>query len=323
MAKKTAPKRKAQPSALARLQRDVGRVLKSVELVEPAAALSRDEALSRRLTDDSVQIGNLGLVEVKLTAKEETVLAKPVNVRDVLIKPTGQPYLSHPAYTRWFNEAFGRLGWSLVPSGRPQRAGNSVCCAYVLYIHGTPAAFAIGEQEYFEGNREQTFGDAVEATVASALRRCAKRLGVGLELWDKRFLNGFIAEHCERVYVDGKDKPQWRRKDEPPFWNERGKKRGDADHTNQESRDVQSQPRRPPMAAHDGKADVVISDAQVRRLWVIIQKSGRHEDDVKHWLGRRYGITSTKTIPRRLYDEICKAVEANSTLPERQPGEDG
>lgn len=317
----------AQPSrstALVRLQRDVGKVLKSVELIEPQAhGPSELTRADMRLTDDT-QIGDLGLVEVKLTEKEETALARAVNVGDVLIKPTGQPYLSHPAYTRWFNEAFGRLGWALVPRGKPQRAGNSVCCAYVLYIHGQPAAFAIGEQEYFENNKEQTFGDAVEATVASALRRCAKRLGVGLELWDKRFLNAFIAKECVKVFVEGENKPRWRRRDEPPFWNERGKVHGDEQRTKQESRDVHAPPqeRRPPLPAHDGTADVMISDAQRKRLWVIIQKSGRTEDDVRSWLLERYRISSTREIPRRLYDDICKAVEAKGGLPTREPGED-
>lgn len=320
------PSKPSTSTALVRLQRDVGRVLKSVELSEPAA-IAKGDAFARSLTVDNVEIGRLGLVEIKLTTKEENILARAVKIDDVLIKPTGQPYISHPAYTRWFNEAFGRLGWAIVPIGHPQKGGSSVVVPHMLYIHGQPAAYAMGEQEYFESNREQTFGDAVEATVASALRRCAKRLGVGLELWDKRFLNRFMEQHCVKVWVDGDGKPKWRRQDDPPFWNERGRKQGDDERTKQEGRVQQAAndtgQRTAPRPAFDGKADVVISDAQRRRLWTIAKNMGRSDEELKDWLNTRYGYSSTSVITRKDYDAICKAVEARGTLPAwREPGED-
>jgi hypothetical protein len=91
------------------------------------------------------------------------------------------------------------------PAAKPLKSGNSVVQPYVLYIHGKPVAFAMGEQEYFEGNKEQTYGDALEATVASALRRCMKRLGIGLELWDRAWVDNFMAEQGVHVQIENKD----------------------------------------------------------------------------------------------------------------------
>lgn len=288
--------------------------------------------------------GALGLVEVKLKPAEELVLAEKAPIDQVLIKPTGQAYLSHPSYTRWFNRAFGRLGWTMVLKAKPRSATDEhgkvqVVAPYVLYIHGKPAAMAFGEQEYFPNSKEQTYGDALEATIASALRRCAKRLGVGLELWDKPWLARFMREHCVRVKLKPKkdgDKPDWvwRRKIDPPFWNEQG--RGDPP--------MQQQHTAPPAHHHDGSGDEVITQThivdgvkkagQVERLWVIIRSSGRDEETVRNWLHDVYGYDSTKKIKRRDYEAICSAIESrNPFLPkkeeisarggEREPGEEG
>jgi hypothetical protein len=59
-------------------------------------------------------------------------------------------------------------------------------------------------------------------------------------------------------------------------------------------------------------------------LWVIIRRVGRTEDEVKDWLRATLGLQSTKLIPRRHYDAVCQAVEAEGPLPgrTREPGED-
>ena len=313
----------------------------SLVVRDPNRMLPAPELALNTLGEEAT-LGALGLVEVKLTAAEEMVLSSPVDTSQVLMKPTGQPYLSHPTYTRWFNQAFGRLGWAIVPRSKPMRTEKSVVCPYVLYIHGQPAAFAMGEQEYFENNREQTYGDALEATVASALRRCAKRLGVGLELWDKRWLNRFIAEHCIRVKVTNKDgsfKNLWRRRDDPPLPFEAGRSRPQ-EHQAQETeyyepnippqifRDHTTKPSRPspekpkpeiPRGASVGQA---ISDKQRARLFVIMKKSGRDEKQFRDWLWKRYQIDSTKKISRANYDEIVAFVESPAPLMARIPGED-
>lgn len=282
---------------------------------------------------DEASTGALGIVEVKLTDAEELVLSRAVNMDDVLMKPTGQPYLSHPAYTKWFNAAFGRLGWAIVPKSKPVKLGTSVVCHYLLYIHGQPVAFAIGEQEYHENNREQTYGDAVEATVASALRRCAKRLGVGLELWDKRWLQAFIDERCVKVFLRAKggDDPKvaWRLKTDRPFWNESGAV--DSETSRRDSRETAKLS--PPAISHDGKGNEKITAEQVKRLWVIARKAGREDVAVKAWLVIAYGVDSSKDIKRKDYETICDVLGRPGPLlmpgttiaatATREPGEEG
>lgn len=332
--KKGAKRAPAQPlpattTALARIERSANKVLRAFQkTIDATPAIVHAPAEAVSMLGDDAEIGALGMVEVKLTKEEEVILSRPVDVKDVMIKPTGQAYLSHPAYTRWFNEAFGRLGWAIVPRSKPIRQVSGekvqVVVPHMLYIHGQPAAFAMGEQEYSERNREQTYGDAVEATVASALRRCAKRLGVGLELWDKRFLHAFIKDHCVKVWRGTDTKPSFRRIDDPPFYDERGMQAGDETRGTQENRKMEhtSGQRQAPAAGHDGTGDIVISRPQGGRLWGILKSSGRDEETFKKWLKARYGYTSTKEITRRTYDAICTAIAAPGELPAREPGED-
>jgi hypothetical protein len=258
---------------------------------------------------DEMTLGALGLVEIKLTKAEEEILAEPVPIDDVEIKPNGRPFLSHPGYTRWFNRAFGRLGWGLVPRAKPMRSGNSVVCPHILYIHGKPAAMAFGEQEYFEGNKDQTYGDALEATIASALRRCAKRLGVGLELWDRPWLNRFMATRCVKVRTtDTKFNGgwKWRRKIDPPFWNEVGNRGGE--HVQQQ------QERRQAPGHHDGRGAEKITAGQRKRLFAILRSSGRDEATFRAWLKGHYGLDSTKDITQGDYDAICSMVESSAPM---------
>lgn len=248
--------------------------------------------------DGSLMLGALGLVELKLTEKEEQVLSERVPVEKVEWKPRvkdGPPeiaYLPHHVYTHWLNRAFGRTGWTLVPIGKPVKSdGNVVLVPYVLHVHGKPIAFAWGEQEFFPDNKQQTYGDVIESTVASALRRCVKHLGVGLEMWDRHLLRSL---------------PRPGRDGQQP---------------------VRSLDRWPPSsqpAGYHGKFDDPITQPQRQRLYVIAKHAGRADTELKMWLKVRYGIDSSKYLKRRDYDEACRLIEAPGPLPmPRDPGEDG
>ncbi len=280
--------------------------------------------LEHGLLTDEASVGNLGMVEVKLTAAEELVLSKAVNVDDVLIKPDGIVYVSHPTYTKWFNEAFGRLGWSLVPKAKAIKAGNLVVVPYVLYIHGHPAAFAQGEQDYHDNNKTQSFGDAIEATVASALRRCAKRLGVGLELWDKAWIRAFVQQHA--VEVKTQKGYQWRLKKDPPFWNElRGGRPAavadDGDVFEARDEEREQAPVRTVKAGTHSAEDEPITKEQRSRMVTIAQRAGRIDADVAMWLKRRHGYNSSAEIKRKDYDAICDQLGVRGALPMPGDGE--
>lgn len=293
--------------------------------IRPLRLLGRSSVLWTNKTfmgcDERIaSIKSLGLGElVDITTSTGTFLAEGLVSHN-----------SHPAYTRWFNRAFGRLGWAIVPQSKPIRTASgkkiSVVCPYMLYIHGKPAAFAMGEQEYFEDSREQTYGDALEATVASALRRCAKRLGVGLELWDKRWLTAFIENQCIPVKVksprDDKPSTKWRRKNDPALpWEIGGK--GDA-----RDRDIRDDLVAPDLGDFtvkqttvvEPKGDPKITIEQRKRLGQIVKSSGRNEPEVRLWLKKTYNVKS-EDILRKDYQRICDQLQVRGTLP--LPGDGG
>lgn len=301
------------------------------EQIAPPSVLDKDRP--GPITGDDIDLGDLGLVtDIVLPPHAEAILNEAVNIEDVLIKPNGSPYLSHPAYTKWFNRAFGRFQWALRAVGKPkQGGGNSVVQPFLLHVLGKPVAFAWGEQEYHADNREQTHGDAVEATNASALRRCAKRLGVGLELWDRQWIRRFIRDRCVKVNVKARrwDKrlnngdggyaekivAQWRRKVDDPFDNEVGPA------TETPVAGKKSSTSRAP--ADDGTGGELITPPMHDRLMKLVGRVGRSEREVESWLAAVYKVGSME-IRRRDYDMICAAIERPGPLPGlREPGSDG
>ena len=56
--------------------------------------------------------------------------------------------------------------------------------------------------------------------------RCCKDLGIGLEMWDRKFVERFKKEFCVQVWRKGKPgqtpKSQWRLKESEPFFDETG-----------------------------------------------------------------------------------------------------
>lgn len=231
-------------------------------------------------------VGALGLAELKLTEKEEAVLSRAVNPADILVRDGGIAYLPHIVYTRWFGEAFGRTGWSIVPTSRPQRVGNVVLIPYLLYVHGIPVAAATGEHEYHETNSRQTYGDVIESTVACALRRCAKRLGVGLEMWDKAWLAQHVGGNAKR----------------------RDRIRGE-DFVDATAVPISRQIEKP---VGDGK----ITKEQRASLAAKAERFRRDPAEVSLWLRKVYGYANSKDIKTEHFKEICQKVESgNMPLP--------
>lgn len=277
----------------------------TVRAESPAVTAPPPQGL--KIQGDAIELGALGLVELKLSDQEEQVLSEPVKEADVRVKPNGAVYLPHYAYTRWLNRAFGRLGWALLPASAPKEVVSGkkrqVVQYYVLHVHKMPVAFAAGEQDYWEGNADQSYGDAAEGTVASALRRCMKRIGVGLELWDRQWGHRFLEAHTVKVKVSKKDvkgsvsvKSQWRMKDDPPLPGELA--------ANQR---VPAQ--REPSAGTHRDNDAPITQDQQKRLFTILKHSGRTADWLKAYLRKTINSESTKDITRKDYDTVVRAIE--------------
>ena len=276
--------------------------------------------LPTAVLDEAIQLGDFGLVEVKFTAQEEKVLDAAVDLHEVRVKPTGQVYLPHVAYTRWLNRAFGRTGWALRPASKPLINNNTVVVPYLLLVRGKPVAFALGEQEYFAENRDQSYGDALESTVASGLRRCCKHLGLALELWDREFGDRFLEQHCKRVKVetrDGKTRWQYRRREDAPF-------RGEVETGRRQVNEHETRPPARPATniAEHPQIDDPINDAQLRKLWTSIRTRGREDGELRAYLGG-LGYASTKQIRRRDFETILQAIEHPGPLIVREPGQEG
>lgn len=334
MAKQTKTKTTAlarrQPDyqgSLDKLARQVARLASvrstAVEVLPAAPALAPVE-----LTENPI-LGQLGLQPLTLSAEAEAILNEPIDEGKVLIKPTGAVYYPHIEYTRWFNRGFGRGAWTMVPAARPKlipaKGDDSRQLAtqtFVLFVHGKPVAQATGEQEYHEDNNEQTYADVIEALNANALRRVAKRLGIGLELWDRSWGQAWQAKHAIRVWVENSSKPVWRRKVDPPFWNETGPATEDRTRRQQQRGGERSTAQQ----ERDAKDERLISDAQVKRFWAIARKAKRTDDEIKGYLRIVCGVEHTKDIKRMHYDKAVEALTKAGPMvevEEREPGAEG
>jgi hypothetical protein len=60
-------------------------------------------------------------------------------------------------------------------------------------------SLARGEQQYFDPDGIPT---ATEGCKSNALMRCCKDLGIASELWDPRFIRGFMKTHVRELFVE-------------------------------------------------------------------------------------------------------------------------
>lgn len=149
---------------------------------------------------------------LEITKEQEEILRAPINEKDILIRPDGLVYLSWLEYQRRLDKAFGAK-WSLVPNGMPQyiKEQNLILWGFYLIVDGKFVDFAIGQQEFIPNNRTMTYGDAMEGAKSNALMRCCKRLGIGLELWDKEFVENWKAKWAYQT-KDEKGKLIWKKR---------------------------------------------------------------------------------------------------------------
>ena len=284
MAKKSMALARRPKARVRKLEADVRRLAMVKGTNKPAP-------LERRLTDDP-DLGAVGLVEVKLTAQEATILATPIPVDRVKVIPDtkGEPiYIAHGDYRKLFNEAFGVLGWSIVPCGKPSLIdGKTVQVPYIMHIHAKPALFVWGTADHQATNKQINLGDALESTSASAIRRFAKQLGVWLELWDRDWIQNYLAKRPSR------------RRDERP-------------RQDYVDADVVPDHREEPARSSSSSTEP-ITEPQQKRLYAICKNAARLNADVSAWLKRRYGFSSSKEITRDKYQEICTLLESTKSL---------
>jgi hypothetical protein len=164
------------------------------------------------------------------------ILTSPVDpVKEVDVLPTGECYMAQVHVRRRLNAAFSPMGWALRPltMETPNTEINQMYQRFALVANGRVVAVAVGSAKYFPrskdgkyANPRMDYADVAESIKSNALTRCCKDLGIGSELWDRRFATDWRNKHCVHVWVAVRDKKnptkteskdQWRRIDSEPF----------------------------------------------------------------------------------------------------------
>lgn len=140
-----------------------------------------------------------GVATRPVTAEQFKVLMEPIPEQDIEVKPDGVIYLPEIKYRRRLNEAFGPMGWGLVPRSEPTLANGIATREYALIVGGRFVAQAQGENTYFN---PEGMPAAVEGCKSNALMRCCKDLGIASELWDPVFIRLYKQRFMQEIWVE-------------------------------------------------------------------------------------------------------------------------
>jgi hypothetical protein len=147
-----------------------------------------------------------------LTDAQHLALYEPFKHSDVYLKPDGLVYFTWTKFAGRLTKAFGGTGWAMIPQGMPKVNNNLIVWGFHLVIKGVYCGFAIGEQQYFNNGR-MTYGEACEGAKSNALTRLCKALGIGIELWDKDFINEWLDKYADKRWDhnanEGRGKNIW------------------------------------------------------------------------------------------------------------------
>lgn len=122
-------------------------------------------------------------------------------------------YIEGPHLRQRLDDVIGIGQWALVRQSRWTDDAGKGTIVYVdmaLIVRGCYVTDAIGDMTYYPGNAMTNFGDAVEGAESAALRRCAKKMGIGLQAWSKTWCEGWWARrrNAAKVYAEQQLHPQ-------------------------------------------------------------------------------------------------------------------
>ncbi len=155
-----------------------------------------------------------------IVSKEESEkLLTPFDENIIEIRPDGLIYLPQTFWRQRLNQVFGIGQWAIIPKNTikdPEK--NKFYYEGVLLIRGAYIATSVGEAEYHQTNRGQSWASVYEASKSDCITRCCKDLGIASELWQPKFSRAWVAKYAIQVDVIdsyGNQKKQWRRIDQP------------------------------------------------------------------------------------------------------------
>ncbi len=162
---------------------------------------------------------------LKIEKEEQEKLAASFDAELIEIRPDGLIYLPQVFWRQRLNETFGIGQWCLVVKGShkdPNPEKDKLYVQGVLMVRGSYVAEAVGEAELHSNNATQSWASVWESAKSDCITRCCKDLGIACELWQPTFIRTWQAQNAIQVWVDGKNKPQWRKRNAPPFYKEKG-----------------------------------------------------------------------------------------------------
>jgi hypothetical protein len=235
-----------------------------------------------------------------VTQKQQEILLAAIDPLDVEIKPEGSPYYPQIKYRRRLNQAFGPMGWALLPANELSMKGNTLYRKYVLMVGDRYVAEAIGSQKYYENNDNMDYADAAEGVKSNAMERCCKDLGIASELWDPVYVNQWKQEFAVEVKapIKGQMKDVWRRKDRPAFKGEGG--------SGYEPKTTVSNTQ--PQAPQEPGDPSLISEPRRKRMYAIARNAGLTDDQFRAEL-EKMGYKSSKDVTNDAYDDVVAHFE--------------
>ena len=291
-----------------------------------------------------------GRADLRVSQQAVGILTAPLTDEQVDVLPTGEVYLSQVEYRRRLLHAFGPGSWALVPVGEPLQMTNAPGAAalvqrFDLWINRRWISTAYGEAEYHPDNPRTTWATAWESAKSNALMRTCKDIGIATECWDRRWTDAYRTRRCIRVWRKSETKPQWRRLDSSPWYDEKGPTsdspnakdwRGpgetDAPHDERPVEGARPVPNGGAAGAAEpvsnGKRPAIpITKPQQNRLFAILReraaalKLDPHSlrDVVREYLGVTYHIDSAEAIRQDQYDDVVRWVQ---TYTLREPGDE-
>jgi hypothetical protein len=218
---------------------------------------------------------------------------------------------------------------------RESKKDRTIYAEWALYVEGIFVDSAVGEQK-IEDRSNMTRGDMIEGAKSNALTRCCKGLGMALKLWDKAFADSWREQNCVKVWVQGKEKPQWRLVSAPLLYKERGlvedspnrdryvrpstearggrddraeTDRRDGDPRYAVDRDDANEVRSTTTSAPRPAIGRTISESQQRRIFAISREYKLDKDDYRRVL-KNAGYDSDRDITMADYDRVVSLVKS-------------